>query len=159
MVATQYDGTVRTVAIANLEAICERLSGTCHRFAVESVGKHTVKVSYSNPNEYGSEYPIYASFPCWQDFDTTVVALSILRVSKAPGWHGEEWQAFVPLTMDAPKLWRNPETNEWQTADEIKLGDTPFVSSRHLEAIANERIYAKQTADGFAIGTVAQSSY
>ena len=69
---SQFDHKVRVVSLPNLRAMCARVSGTCHRFDVCGPMRHlfpvtgsfpAVRVEYSNPNEYGTEYPIIAVFP------------------------------------------------------------------------------------------------
>lgn len=62
---TQFDCEIRVVSLANLEAMCAHVSGFCHRFKVEKVTRSRVHVSYSNPDEYGSESPMIAVFPCY----------------------------------------------------------------------------------------------
>ena len=110
---TQFDGNRRVVSLSNLKAMCERVSGTCHRFAVSKVSRSRVHVEYSNPDEYGNEDPMTAVFPCYPSFDTVAVVLDIVRVINDT-WHGEGWQSFDVL-MDCEWLWYDPETNEWQS--------------------------------------------
>lgn len=110
---TQFDLTERIVSVDNLRAMCARVSGMCHRFAVEKVSRSRVHVTYSNPDEYGNAQPITAIFPCYPSTfdgsDNPAVVLDALRVID-PGdtWAGEAWQAFEPL-MSCPMLWRSPD--------------------------------------------------
>ena len=118
---TQSDTKLRVVALSNLEAMCARTSGTCHRYAVEKVTPNRVHVSYSNPDEWGNPHPMTAVFPAWpcdcRDKDARDVALTILDV-KHDNWSGEGWQAFQPL-LDCPQLWRRTaDADEWKTAEE-----------------------------------------
>jgi hypothetical protein len=118
---TQSDHKVRVVSIENLRAMCERVSGVCHRYWVESVGRSRVKVGYSNPNEYGTESPMFAVFPSYPsgfagDQDNPCVVLEFLNVLH-DNWDGEGWQAFDAL-RDCPKLWRSPEDSTWSTEDD-----------------------------------------
>jgi hypothetical protein len=125
---TQYDGSSRVVAVENLAAMCRRVSGMCHRYWIESVSRSRVAVGYSNPDEYGSESPMFAVFPCIpnpfdsKEHENPFVILtgpgSILRVVNDT-WNGEGWQAFDPL-CDAPVLWRSPEDGSWSTKEEIE---------------------------------------
>lgn len=107
----------------------------CHRFEVSKVSRSRVHVTYSNPNEYGSEYPMTAIFPCYPSGNDTLgftaspnVVLDILRVM-GDNWNGEGWQAFQPL-LDCPTLWRGPtgdtEESRWASHKDIAqtLGDT-----------------------------------
>lgn len=121
---TQFDSKVRVVALANLIAMCERVSGVCHRFSVSKVTATRVRVAYSNPDEYGNESPIEAEFPCYpSDFDgkdNPSVVLHMVRVIGARG-DSEAWQSFSPI-LDCPVLWRSPRygVDEWLSGDEIK---------------------------------------
>lgn len=110
---TQHDGMNRVVAIENLTAMCEHVSGTCHRYWIESVSRSRVTIGYSNPNEYGSESPMFAVFPCFPNpFDTDgsnpFVMLtgvgSLLRIVNDT-WSGEGWQAFEIL-RECPVMFR-----------------------------------------------------
>jgi hypothetical protein len=128
----QYDTNVRVVALANLEAMCKRVSGMCHRFEVSKVTPNRVYVTYSNPNEYGTESPMTAVLPCYpsgfsspgvqsihQSLRTEpFVILEILRVI-GDTWNGEGWQAFGSL-LECPQLWRDPNNGEWMTKAEIE---------------------------------------
>jgi hypothetical protein len=119
---TQEDRMVRIVALENLSAMCEHISSTCHRYWIEKVTRSRVWIGYSNPNEYGTEYPIFCVFPCfpssWHlDKDNPRVLLDILRIVN-DSWHGEGWQAFDPVLTECPTLWRDNE--EWQTHKEIR---------------------------------------
>ena len=121
---TQQDSRVRVVALDNLEAMCSRVSGMCHRFEVTKVSRSRVHVTYSNPDEYGADHPMIAVFPCYPsgfqgDEDNPRVILDYLRVIH-DSWDGEGWQAFEAL-RDCPTLWRSsPEATDWQTEDEIE---------------------------------------
>lgn len=101
---TQFDWNKRVVSLANLEAMCERVSGTCHTFTVSKVSRSRVYVEYSNPTEYGTPQPMTAIFPCYPaGWDQVAIVLDIINVIH-DNWHGEGWQAFAPL-MDCPVLW------------------------------------------------------
>jgi hypothetical protein len=116
---TQQDSRERLVALTNLRAMCERISGTCHRYAVVKVTRSRVHVEYSNPDEYGHERPMVAVFPSFPspwlpgDKDNPRVLLDIHRVLH-DSWDGEGWQAFTPL-LDCPTLWRGPNGEGWHT--------------------------------------------
>lgn len=120
---TQFDNQTRIVALSNLEAMCQRVSGMCHRYEVTKVSRSRVHVTYSNPNEYGSEYPMTAIFPSYPSGNDTLnhqaspcVVLDIMRVVN-DSWDGEGWQAFEVL-LNCPTLYRCNET-EWKTVEEI----------------------------------------
>lgn len=119
---TQSDQKIRIVALSNLRAMCERVSGVCHRYQVTSVSRSRVHVEYSNPDEYGHESPMVAVFPCFPGTFHTAenpsVVLDILRVLHDTN-DGEGWQSFQPL-LDCPTLWRGPEKQTWQTHAEIR---------------------------------------
>lgn len=129
MPALQFDGRIRAVAVSNLKAMCARVSGTCHRFAVEKVGASVVTISYSNPDEYGNERPILLTLPIVRkapkdDPDGATVLLDLgysgRMTGPGCGTHGgEEWQCFYPL-VECPQLWRSPHDGSWATEDEIK---------------------------------------
>lgn len=122
----QYDGRTRIVALPNLVAMAERVSGTCHRYTVEepSPDAKWVKVWYSNPNEYGAESPFYRRFPIVGTVGGTVgttptplVGIGSIVAGPCVGepkdLHGEGWQCFDCLT-DCPELYRNPRTRKWE---------------------------------------------
>lgn len=124
---TQFDSNIRVVAMSNLKAMCERVSGVCHRFAVSKVTNNRVRVAYSNPDEWGNQHPIEAEFPCYpSDFDgadNPSVVLHMVRLIGAKG-DTEAWQSFAPL-LDCPRLWRTPHygADKWHTEDEIKANN------------------------------------
>jgi len=120
---TQSDQKVRVVALENLRAMCKRLSSVCHRFTVSKVSCSRVHVEYSNPNEYGSENPMTAVYPCYPsgwhgDEDNPRVVLDGLRVINDQ-WDGDGWQAFEPL-VDCVTLWRGADEKMWETHAEIR---------------------------------------
>lgn len=118
---THFDWKKRVVSVANLEAMCERISGMSHRYWVESVSRSRVKVGYSNPNEYGSEDPMYAVFPCYPngfEKDNPAVVLDMINCINDRDGYG--YQAFDVL-LDCPTLWRrNAEDKEWRSHKEIR---------------------------------------
>jgi len=109
---TQFDWNKRVVSLDNLAAMCEHVSGVCHRYWIEKDSRSRVTVGYSNPDEYGSENPMFAVFPCYPSSDQTAVVLDYLRIINDT-WDGEGWQAF-DLLIDCPRIWRNPETGKWE---------------------------------------------
>ena len=119
---TQQDHTVRVVALENLSAMCERVSGVCHNYHVSKVSRSRVHIEYSNPDEWANDHPMTAVFPCYPsgwpgDESNPRVVLDILRVI-ADSWDGEGWQAFDTL-RNCPTLWRDPDGNTWSTREEI----------------------------------------
>lgn len=121
----QFDHQKRVVALSNLEAMCDRISGMCHKFSVVKVTQNRVYVEYSNPDEYGNARPIQAVFPAYPgyktfDADSMAVVLDAIRYTNCTGIHEEDWQAFEQLYA-CPVLWRtNKDSNDWKTEDEIK---------------------------------------
>jgi hypothetical protein len=122
---TQQDHSVRVVALVNLRAMCERVSGWAHRFEISKVSRSRVHVTYSNPDEWGAEDAMTAVFPCYPsgfsgDEENPRVVLDMLRVINDT-WGGEGWQAFAPL-LDCPQLWRGGREpvapKDWRTREE-----------------------------------------
>ena len=118
---TQQDTRVRMVALVNLEAMCKRVSGMCLRYWVSKVTANRVYVTYSNPDDYGTEFPMVAVFPCYksgwpEDKDNPRVVLEFLGVQH-DNWHGEGWQAFQVL-LDCPALFLGAEGGTWKTREE-----------------------------------------
>lgn len=119
---TQFDTRQRTVSLENLEAICARVSGVCHTYAVSRVSRSRVHVTYSNPSEYGTPNPITAVFPCYPtaggsgfDGQPAVILGHMIRCINDRDGYG--YQAFDVITGHLP-LWRNG-TGEWRTVLEI----------------------------------------
>lgn len=123
---TQQDTRVRMVALVNLVAMCDRISGMSHRFTVDKVSRSRVTVCYSNPSEYGSPQPVYAVYPCYpsgwhDDSDNPRIVLDALRFYGGRGQYGDldaESQAFMQLT-DCPVLWRRNDSDPWRSESEI----------------------------------------
>lgn len=113
---TQQDHTVRVVALENLAAICDLHSMICHRYWIEKVTRSRVWVGYSNPDEYGSESPMFAIFPIYPsqypgDEENPRVVLDIMRVINDT-WDGGGWQAFDQI-LTTKKMWRDPDGTTW----------------------------------------------
>ena len=118
----QCDWKDRVVALTNLEAMCEHVSGTAHRYWVSNVGEHTVRVTYSNPDEWGAEDPVTVILPCYRMRVLTTnpdIPLVVLNILKMINDQGEVWQAFDAV-FNCPTLWRDPETKEWIETTEPK---------------------------------------
>lgn len=118
----QFDHKIRVVSLANLKAMCERVSGMCHRYSVTKVSKGYVSVQYSNPDEYGAETPMVALFPVWSRYGKDESELGvILEIHKVQfnNWSGEGWQAFQSL-IDCPVLWRDTKDGAWLTTEETR---------------------------------------
>lgn len=121
---TQFDYAIRTVSLPNLQAMCERISGTCHRFAVTKVSRSRVHVEYSNPDEYGNESPMTAVFACYPSGfgpENIAIPMEILRVIN-DSEDGEGWQNFEPLTGCEPLYAKldNKKFHSWRTKEEIE---------------------------------------
>lgn len=127
---SQFDWKKRIVSAENLRAMCDRISGTCHRFAVDRVTANRVHVRYSNPDEYGSDRPVTAVYPAYsqgQDTENPAVVLDLLRTTG--GTDSEDWQAFEQIN-DCPVLWRNPNSGQWETEYEIRVRQYPDLAIR-----------------------------
>ena len=124
---TQADMTERVVALANLIAMCNRISGMCHKFEVVKLASHSVHVQYSNPDEYGRNEPVTAVYPAFKNSfdgkDNPFVILHAVRYIGATGRNEESWQAFMQLT-DCEPLFRT-SSDEWQTRYEILVARMP----------------------------------
>jgi hypothetical protein len=125
----QMDTTKRVVAVANLHAMCARISGTCHTFRVAGANEHRVSVRYSNPDEYGSEEPITAVLPAYMmglgsNVDDYAVILDPLRYVGCTGKNEEAWQAFHEL-WDCPELFQDEFDGPWHTRYEIMVKRYP----------------------------------
>lgn len=123
----QSDTSVRVVALSNLEAILERISGTAHRFYVEKVTPNRVTIGYSNPNEYGTPYPVFAHYPAYPNSfgekESPLVVLDAVRFTGNSD-DSEVWQSFEQIT-DCPQLWRAGLDGEWSTGYEIRVARHP----------------------------------
>ncbi len=129
---TQYDGKSRVVAVENLRAMCEHVSGTCHRYWIETVSRSRVTIGSSNPDEYARERHMFAVFPCVpnpfdKDGDNPFVLLtgpgSLLRVVNDDR-DGEGWQCFQIL-RDCPVMFRRTDENRdtWRAHEEESIID------------------------------------
>lgn len=113
---TQFDYKKRIVSLENLKAMCNHISGVCHRYQVTKVTPSRVHVTYSNPDEFGINHPMTAVYPCYPtnfDKDNPAVVMEIVRVNNDP-YDGEGWQDFDCL-LDCPPLWRHPVSGKWVT--------------------------------------------
>lgn len=116
----QFDHRERVVSEENLRAMCDRVSGTCHRYHIQKITERYCYVEYSNPDEYGSEHPMVAVFPVYHTLHVHII-LDIVKVMY-DSWQGEGWQAFQIL-MDCPSLWRAPENGVWKSHWECLTDD------------------------------------
>lgn len=122
---TQFDGAERVVALSNLEAMCDRVSGTCRCFSVVKVTTNSVHVQYSNPNEYGSESPVTAIYPTFRNqFDGADNPFVVLHATNYLNDKNEAWQSFCQLT-DCEPLYRVTWEGEWKTRFEIMVDKHP----------------------------------
>lgn len=112
MLPTQFDSQFRVVSVDNLQAMCDEVSSSCHKYHVSEVSNRFVTVEYSNPDEYGNRNPMRVMFPHIPIYGAKGVMLSIHRVIN-DDMDGEGWQHFQIL-LDCPVLWRNPTTGDWQ---------------------------------------------
>lgn len=113
---TQSDSRVRMVGLANLAAMCEYVSGVCHRFTMDEPSKSArfVRVTYSNPDEYGSDRPVTALYPLVRDCHGKGEHTALLMIhSVINASDSEDWQAFGAVE-DCASLWRDPVSGEWK---------------------------------------------
>ena len=121
-IMTHFDHSVRVLSLANLAAMCERISGTAHTYRIERVTTNRVHVSYSNPDEYGNPDPRTAILPAWPSgFDgkeNPSVALEILSVVGER--EGDDDDFLRPL-FDCEPLFRKRIDGQdvWETEFEI----------------------------------------
>lgn len=109
----QFDGYKRVVALSNLKAMCDYVSGVCHTYRVVKVSKQFVRVEYSNPNEYGTPNPMTAVFPLIPGYEENMpnVVMDIVKIyNDHPDKEGH--QSFDSL-LDCPQLWRDSQTGNW----------------------------------------------
>lgn len=120
----QDDRQVRIVALDNLIAMCEHVSGMCHRWEVlpYKPGAKTVRVQYANPDEWGADHPIEfvcSTFPSgWGEKDNPYVFIEWpTRILYAKDDNEREYmeQVWLSTIHDCPRLWRNPENGTWVT--------------------------------------------
>jgi len=111
----QYDHPVRVVALQNLEAMCEHVSGgMCHKFTVTHVGKTSASVTYSNEDEHGRARPFRMVFKAyqragtWGRTDTFIMLEPSRTVGETPDHGGEGWQSFLPV-IDCPPMYRDAD--------------------------------------------------
>lgn len=113
---TQSDSRVRMVGLANLAAMCKYVSGVCHRFWMDKPSKSArfVRVTYSNPDEYGKDRPVTALYPLVRDCHGKGEHTAILLIhSVINASDSEDWQYFSAVE-DCASLWRDPASNEWK---------------------------------------------
>lgn len=118
----QADDEIRVVALSNLRAMCEYVSGVCHRWHVSRITKSRVYVTYTNPDEYGTEHPVTAAFPCYpsgfaKGDDGLLIVLDVVKVTSGRDEY-DPVQFFWPI-IDGPKMFRANETAPFE----------PFVES------------------------------
>lgn len=118
---TQMDTRMRVVTLQNLKAMCDHQSGVCHRYWVERVTRLYVTVGYSNPDEYGSEDPVYALFPCFPNTywpgneDNPMVVVDYIQKLINAG----QYDDYFEYLQDCPVLWLSPDDNQWHLEGRI----------------------------------------
>ena len=120
----QWDYQKRVVSLRNLKEMCRRISGMCHKFTVVKETKNRVYIEYSNPDEYGNEWPVRAIFPAYVTDSSDPcgglsVVMDILRVEGQHKDHDDVYQYFWQL-IDHPSVWRDPVSGNWFTDKEIE---------------------------------------
>lgn len=105
--------SLKGMTVEMLEAICAKISGMCHRYKIESVNQNRVCISYSNPDEYGSERPIKAFFPIVLYLaDTPAKSIACVEFFSSVTGREYEYQAFDCIRF-ATAEW-NKEQNKWE---------------------------------------------
>ncbi len=122
---TQQDHQERVVALVNLEAMCERASGTARQhYVITKVSRSRVHVTVDAiADEWGTSENVTAVFPCYPsgwdgDADNPRVVLDAIRITGASSLY-DPIQEFWPL-LECEQLWRSPDDNSWATRDEIE---------------------------------------
>jgi hypothetical protein len=83
----------RLIEVNTLKAMAKVQSGMAHRYTVERTSDHRVRVTYSNPDEWGSEHPITAFYPCFKGvFDAWWV---VTEITKIEGGRGTEERDYA----------------------------------------------------------------
>lgn len=149
----QNDSHVRVVSLANLRAMCARVSGMSHRFTAE-ITKNRCTLEYSNPDEYGSPCPITWRLPLLRsrDLDNPDV---ILHVSSEAGGRGPDdresaFQGIEAEIFSGPRLWRDPTSGKWRTAHETAKASAEAGRTETLHLMPRGPFRAKAAADGSA---------
>ena len=159
---TQQDHRVRVVALANLIALCERASGTCHRFEVSKVTRSRVHVTYSNPDEYGYERPVTAVFPCypstWQgdEQNPRVILGEMLRT--IGGTDSEDWQYFDPIVAGLPLYRDGGMTSSWRNRIDIN-GDRYVCPDGITRTVDTNHPYTNDTFAAFDVTSETSAEY
>lgn len=141
---TQSDSKTRVVSLSNLRAMCDRVSGVCHRYDVIKVSRSRAHIQYSNPDEYGSGRPIVAVcavIPGHGSEDRRVVngaevnpRIILDPITYLTGNDPEiydPYQSFIPI-LDCPSLWRSgPYAADWHTHSEVRPDDDRCTCTIH----------------------------
>ena len=130
---SQFDHRIRVVSLANLHAMCARVSGTCHTFTVDDPAVHpapsgdalSVRVTYSNPTEYGTPEPISIVFPVVYIYGPDSPAVILEGIDWLDDYIDPDdvgldgmFQAFWTVTA-CPQLFAStPDASDWMTREE-----------------------------------------
>jgi hypothetical protein len=104
-------------SFAVLEATCKLSSGVTRRFELWQHGKNRVRIYYSNPDEYGNEFPIWGEYPVVFDkfVNDLVVFDYLLRVGGGRDKYDKD--SYVDVVLDVWELvkdvWFDPGKREF----------------------------------------------
>jgi len=62
---TWGEDSPRVIEFNTLLAMAKTYSSICHQYYVERTSTHRVRITYSNPDEYGVDHPITMFVPCF----------------------------------------------------------------------------------------------
>jgi len=113
-----FDHSARVISLANLKAMCARVSDWRHYYSIIKQTKTAVHVEYSSLDSYGPKDPIIAMFPTFAYVDITGVVFTANKTSYEPEedcWLGHKY--FSPL-RDCPILYHHAD--QWMTEAEIR---------------------------------------
>lgn len=116
-----YNARQQVVSDNYLQAMLHHVSGFAHRYWVERMTPNYCTIAYSNPDEYGTEVPVFLAFPVFRDIaGHTLIVLYPGRVTH--GRNPEDRDAAADMMceaiMNVPDLFRNPSDGEWYIQDE-----------------------------------------
>jgi hypothetical protein len=96
------DSIHRVMDAESLARMCDAESGVSHTLRLE-IGRTRARITYSNPDEYGSPRPYVAEFPAWRESGRVFVLLRLVRDYGAEDEHGREscWQYMNSAIMSA----------------------------------------------------------
>jgi hypothetical protein len=142
---TSQDNDVRMVAFVNLKAMCERASGTGHRYGCEITNKAQTRVRVWYDDGTDTHWLDFPAIPSDWDDDRSGNPRVFLEV--VGGSKDADLDAFWPVT-NSPKLWRNPDDNTWATRQEIDADKPSGLRTWHVKVEFDVEAAADDRRDG-----------